>query len=73
MRKPQRKDLINQIQEFDMQIRCYVEEDFPKPLKELQKLSITELRNWHDRRIAVLKFLTDEDVGIDEIDQTTKS
>lgn len=72
IRKPRRDYLISQIQEHDKQIQCYVEVDYPKTLKELQELSFTELRDWFDRRITELKFLT-EDINIEKMDQITKS
>jgi len=72
MQKSRCDDPKNQIQENDKIIQSYVEEDFPKPLEELRNLSMTELRDWHERRIAELQFLT-EDINIDKIDQITKS
>lgn len=72
MRKPQRKDLINQIQENDKLIQSHIEVDYPKTLRELQKLSMTELRDWFDRRTVELKFLT-QDTNFDEVDLTNKS
>ena len=72
MRKLHRNSLINQIQGHDKQIQCYVEEDYPNTLEELQKLTITELQDLSDRRLAELQFLTD-DINIDETDQIAKS
>lgn len=73
MRTQHRDSLITLILGYDEQIQCYVEEDYPKTPGELQKLTITELRDWSDRRLAELLFLTQNEISIDEIDQLTRS
>ncbi|MBU2645354.1 hypothetical protein KKI24_11665 [bacterium] len=54
-----RDDLINQIQDHDVLIQSYVEEDNPKSHEELKQLSDSDLREWLEIRQAVLKFLID--------------
>jgi len=58
-----REGLISQIQDYDQQIQSYVEEDYPKTNEELLNMTITELRDWLDRRIAELQFLVEEDIN----------
>jgi len=73
MNSPQYKSLIRQIQEYDKQIQCYVEEDYPKTLEELENLTMTELREWLDRRITELQFLIDDDIEPGRNDCSFKS
>ncbi len=51
------KDLIEQIQENDIVIQCHVEEDEPKSLEDLNKLSIEKLIEHIDIQEARLEFL----------------
>lgn len=54
-----RDDLISQIQDHDILIQSYVEEDNPKSIEELRQLPMSHLWEWLDMRKAVLKFLVD--------------
>ncbi len=65
MRIMHRKSLIDLIQENDKLIQCYIEEDYPKTFEELQKLTITELQDWFERRVTELQFLTEREISIE--------
>lgn len=67
-----REGLISQIQDYDLQIQSYVEEDFPKTQEELKKMTTTELMDWQDRRIATLQFLIEDDINMGKNDCSTK-
>ena len=49
-----RDDLISQIQENDVLIHSFVEEDNPKSHEELKQLSVSELNEWLETRKALL-------------------
>jgi hypothetical protein len=53
--------LIESILEHDKHIQTHVEEDHPKNIDELNKLSIKELSKWSELRLTYLKHLIDKD------------
>ncbi len=67
-----RKGLISQIQDYDLQIQSYVEEDNPKTQEELKKMTTTELMDWQDTRMATLRFLIEDDINVGKNDCSTK-
>ncbi len=61
-----KKELIDQIRENDIIIQGYVEEDNPKTLEELKRLSTRELNDWLDIQEARLKFLIEDETNPEE-------
>jgi len=56
-----KQELIDRIQEYDILIQSRVEEDEPKHLEDLIRLSIEELEHYLDIQETILKFLTEDE------------